>query len=153
MEKPSSVMLAWLEWHSLDTGSQIQLIFPELVWSVNTRDGGELLNVIANWNPRGRSSQHLMIIIGGKKWNQWVLNPCFHPSSSIPDATWAPWAKSFILITLFCRNAKVQARRCSRVLQQSLKLWPCSQRRFYVLQKHLSHRPVNPVCVQNDLAF
>lgn len=91
--------------------------------------------------------------IGGKKWNQWVLNPCFHPSSSIPDATWAPWAKSFILVTLFCRNAKVQARRCSRILQQSLKLWPCSQRTFYVLQKHLSHRPVNPVCVQNDLAF
>lgn len=57
-------MLAWLKWHSFDTESQIQLIVPALVYTMNTRDGAELLNIaIANLNPRGRSSQHLMIII------------------------------------------------------------------------------------------
>lgn len=92
-------MLAWLKWHSFDTESQIRLVVSALVYTMNTKDGAGLPSiVIANLNPRGRSSQHLMIIIstdvaveianlknvwrGQKKnkksKNQWVINAS-HP--------------------------------------------------------------------------
>lgn len=157
----SSVILRWndlpLTQEAKSSSSFSRMCIPK-------KQNIETLNSLtANSNPRWRSAQHLLMILKSLIWKMpdsvfyisaffpRVRNPSppvvyltsrEHPqmkaSSSSPSAE-----------MLRCRHRGVAQGNSNRGAAPAR---PCSQRTFYLVQKHLSPQPAKQVCAQNDKA-